>query len=281
MNELNKEGFYSMRQAYSDISESDIQEIIDNDAIVLSRMDNYLTIRAGTDRELEAISVIPDPFYARVVNSEGLIQIGDKVYRYFYPYMLEVESPSESQIMELMSLKEGSIPNYATLISLDREVISQNSQSRTTTCSGNTNAKPEYASSPKRRINATLRKVCKYDCSQCMRNIFFYSEVKNQRKSAGIWWPREADEITTNLSGTMSGLPYADPSLGWSFGPPTPNYASYTDYYENKIDFLFAYLITPSCFPYNNSTFDFTGSHSLIDKDGSSSGSTINDFDCI
>ncbi len=56
---------------------------------------------------------------------------------------------------------------------------------------------------PKRRINATLVYQCQSIGGPNYSNSF-YSEVKSQRKSVGIWFGREADKITTSLTGSSS-----------------------------------------------------------------------------
>ncbi|MEM6801978.1 MAG: hypothetical protein AAF696_11280 [Bacteroidota bacterium] len=267
-----QEGFTSMREAYHNFGEEDIQAILNNGGKLFGEYAKYLTIRPGEDGELEALSVIPEPFEARISNSEGLLQIGEDVRRYFYDYYLEVKAASNELIDELKQLEEGEFPAFAEKVDIYRHTVTDLSKSR---CGGNTNAKPEYASSPRRRINATLIYKCK--SAKGAISQVFYSEVKNQRRNGGIWWARKADRIKSSVTGSSNN------EGGWEKGPweETNRTWEYTVTNEKKLDKIFAYFYSDACYPNIFSVdYSFVGTHELTDKDGRAKGSTSNNRRC-
>lgn len=80
-----RKGFVSIRDAYEALTEEDERKIETNGT---KGYDNILVIRRGGDGELEADIQVPTPLLDRIINSKGILQIGNQVSRYFYDYYL-------------------------------------------------------------------------------------------------------------------------------------------------------------------------------------------------
>jgi len=206
------EGFTSMDDAFYNMTEAEMEQIGQTGSP--EGFDAFLLIRE-VDGELEAETHVPNPFLGQLVNAEGILQIGDIVEKHFYDHKIALENPSESEIVELSQMKMTDRPTKGEWLPITRSIeLNLGSQLR----AGNNNCKNEYASSPKRRINATL--IFESSCFftpgiGCAYTHDFYSTVKNQRRNFRIWWARTADEIST--TGTRS-TDYPDPNSNWTPG---------------------------------------------------------------
>lgn len=259
--------FTSMRDAYESLTEADEMEIITNG---LGEYASFLALEdEGNGSEQEAVSVIRTPFEARIVNKQGMLQVGDSVYRYFPKHYLSAHKPSEDQFAQMLHATSTSDLAFANTVDIHVDVLE--SASKVLACGGNTNVKTQYASSPLRRMNATLI----YSSSKNLANSYnhiFIAEVKNQRRNGQIWWARTADKISTTLGHDVAP---ADQS-NWNYGPWTPNDHYFEDFNVKNIDPAFAFWPNTD----KKIDFDFWGTNYILDKDGSSDTTVVNDRWC-
>ena len=150
--------------------------------------------------------------------SNGMMQIGNRVYRQFRDYQVVMESPTQGQIERLRQLKwKEALPEGSEMHEIYRTERSPQSTRVSFGCVDN-----YFTKSPKRRMKGTL-----YDesillfCSPsgCVYNISYYIEVKNQRRQFQVWWARKADRIRTQ--GTRSAN---DPNITAIWGGSYFNY---------------------------------------------------------
>ena len=132
------EGFTSVRSAYENLSEEEEVRIATEG---LTSYGSFLVIR-DIGRELEALSVVPEPFLEKVVSKHGMIQVGSDVFRHFYDYYWVAVSPTQSQIEQMLALREGENLGFGEKITINRDFFSQEQSSMKTqsaNCGGNTN----------------------------------------------------------------------------------------------------------------------------------------------
>lgn len=260
-------GFVSYSDAYSQITEEEWVQMEERQS--LDGFEHLLLFRDEGNREIEVDAVIKNPFLAAIANESGMYQIGESVYKVLYTQKLMVKSPNKAQFEAFVGITEGDdLPDWVEVYKIERVELTS-----VGTRAGNTNCKNEYANSPKRRINSTIYWESEsYGMGIIFWNTYFYSEVKNQRKSVGIWWARQADKLET------TGTRETDNEL-WNeaWNPDLPDISfSGEKLNDNKFSLLIGWFTTQAG-PGATFPVDFTADNFVEDKNNGPTGTCSTD----
>ncbi|GAB4423383.1 MAG: hypothetical protein OHK0039_39960 [Bacteroidia bacterium] len=250
-------------EAYRKTTEADFEMIASSQS--LSGFEHLYLFKKETDRSWEIVEHVPNPFWRTLVNEEGLLQIEDDVYKFFFDYMVKVVSPTREQVAYLNEIAYGEpLPQWAERISISRE-----GQEASSLRSGNTNCTTIYASNPQRRINATI--VYETVAFEGVYSHFFYAEVKHQRRTLLIWEPRQARFL--GASGIRS---CSDPALLAAWGGSSFSFQSSNKTNDRWLIGYFNAIISddPEIHTVDAS---FTSNNEVRDKDNGPIGTCTND----
>jgi hypothetical protein len=213
--------FYSMRTAYDNLA----NEISDIDAFVRQHK-QVLSLITGTDGELEIERNIDDEQLATLVSDNGLLQIGQVLYRFSYNYVFKTSVTPNLDIDDFLNTDENTlvyevIPIVRTT-SLRSEVD---------------NCIYEYQSGPRRRLKGEL-------WINQIGGIYSGAgaRTKHQQFFWPAWWRSATCKIRLDVSGT-----YKYTSGGITYGPYNINYSSgwLTD--DGRDAYTFDFCVNQSC----------------------------------
>lgn len=230
MSEASLEGFTSLLDAYRAVPEAAFEQMAERASVEGYEHFFFLELEDPSTREMEIERHVSNPLFLRLLNERSMMQIGNRVYRQFRDYQVVMESPTEDQIEQLSQLKwKEALPEGSEMRTIYRTERNPQSTRISFECVDN------YANSPKRRMKGIL-----YDeavvsfCSGpvCSYNIYYYVEVKNQRRQFQVWWGRNADRIRTqgtrsanapNITASWGGSSFyydvlATPNWSWQLG---------------------------------------------------------------
>lgn len=187
-------GYRSMFTAYQQLTEAEQEQIgtayLQDGA--LAGYENIVSIIRGPDGELEAVSNVDFPILERLVNDDGLIQIGDSLYKYTYNQIAKVVHADERQLKLLQRAHAGNMPSFGSIVQIERgtDPISA-ARAGNNTCTSTYN-------NGKRRLKGEINSFKNEPIDKG------YSAVtKHQRKVLGIWWGDECPQLRVQGSGTV------------------------------------------------------------------------------
>lgn len=243
--------YTSMRTAYENISEKDIEMITNNK--LDHKFKNIVTI-TGNDDDLEARMHIDDLVLATLTNENGLLQIGDQVYKITYNTLYKA---SEKNIESLLAIEE--LKNNKSMEESGIETFEVTHQYYT--INGSDTYKADRTCD--KRYWKKNRKRLKGE--QWTTNIgSLYSgagaRTKHQKRSLRIWWRDRTQKLRLKLNGSytqvFNGIP--QPSV-------TVNSDSGWKNDDGREAYTFDFCINVSCsFSINN----LTSTHECICDDG-------------
>ena len=194
-------GYTSMRKTYMDITEEEWENIGQKGSI--EGYEDVLTIITNEDGEQEVEFVVGYGVLATLINSNGFLQVGEKVQKYMYEYLIEVPLEMENQIERIMVAPE-SFPDY--VFKAERTKISSESlDSRAYDSSCKYTYNPSGYS--KRRVKGYIHGTF-YNNSTPF--YYFFTRTQHKKKVAFFY--------------VLSDAPYlrakADITVSWSGGFP-------------------------------------------------------------
>lgn len=179
-------GFNSSRMAFDLVNEQMVESLNGN----ISTLSNYaILLNKNGDTCLEP--VIDRLVLSVLFNDEGVLQIGQKIWKetYYYFYEMDLETFKQNR----NSFQRGSIPGL-NVYPIERKTTNTNMDSEITSCTNN------YAT--KKRMRGELNQFR----SPVYNDITV--ETKNRKKGfLGIWYSLKADEIHLDGTGTYNWMP--------------------------------------------------------------------------
>ncbi|AXT61451.1 hypothetical protein D1816_14190 [Aquimarina sp. AD10] len=195
--------FVSMRTAFENISENDIETMSKNNSN--SGFENLVTFTEA-DGEIEARMNIDDLVLATIVNEEGLVQVGASAYKIRYNKLYKVDK-SNLDILKSIddlemknSLKSNNIESFSVTHNYFQFDAGELQTKADRDCT------KRYWKKKRKRLKG----------EQWTTNIGpFYSgagaRTKHQKRSARIWWRNKTQRLRLRLNGTytqyFNGIP--------------------------------------------------------------------------
>ncbi len=182
------EGFTSQRRAYDQLDSEEAQkEIVDN--INNHPYTGFLAIYTDpVTREMEARRVVVSPIKAALVNKDGMIKIGEVVYRYAPGKVLSATNPTNDQVLEMINWDGTAILGFGTI--MKDEIINPNQTARATT-SHDVCSNTYWKGNKLFRVTGEQRETTGNAGSVFSRE--WIVSVKHQIRRFGVWWADKAD----------------------------------------------------------------------------------------
>lgn len=186
--------FVSMFDAYKNITD-EVQERISQAFIKdgsLAGYENVLSIVRDADGELEADRNIDNPITARLVNRNGILQVGGSVLKYMRNHVIKVENPTTRQVDLLKRANENSPVNFGTITKVTRMTEYTNASR-----AGVENCAQTYWSGGRRVTGELTYYFDGYDITGVL------AETKHQKRSLGVWWAGKTHQLRLEVTGTV------------------------------------------------------------------------------
>ncbi|MEZ4773140.1 MAG: hypothetical protein R3D00_08150 [Bacteroidia bacterium] len=228
--------FKSMRTVFDQIT-TDEQEAISLN-MSLAGYESYIHLVREEDGALDAVRVVSDPVTATMVNKNGLLWIGSKLVKFTYSFIIEVENPTDDQVVILRNAHDGKLPSFGKLTGIERKNIS-----RTVTSRASDNCNNVYITNPQRRI-------CGEVYSGSSNYQYIIGLTKHQRRVSLIWWSDNVEKVTLNVTGTVT----------WGYSSPISVNYSGEENNDNKIEVSVIECLNPCVL----SSADLDGAHSCL-----------------
>ena len=191
--EKNFNGFTSMRTAYDNLSEDDMQKIASNKSSHHFRD----ILKISDDQEPEALMNIDDEVLATLVNEQGLLQIGNEVYKFRYDMLYKTAYKDLDKLANIdnyskADLKNNNIETFEVSHNYFVTELSENFKADRT-------CDRRYWKKDRKRLKG----------EQWTTNLgSLYSgagaRTKHQKKTLGIWWRNKTQRLRLRLNGNYT-----------------------------------------------------------------------------
>lgn len=186
--------FTSMRKAFENLTDEDIQSIDENG--ITDSYSGFLSVIENRLGGKEAVMNVDSHALATVLNNDGLVRIGDKAYLINYYEVLEVSDNNLETLTKGIDLNTLKNSKEVTIYNVTRQTTDLNGENlaRIGECYD------QYtSSSPRYRFKGEL---------WVSNTPPVYSgagaRAKHQRRRLNIWWANETSQISLKVDGTFS-----------------------------------------------------------------------------
>ncbi|MEZ4775416.1 MAG: hypothetical protein R3D00_19685 [Bacteroidia bacterium] len=185
--------FYSYAMAYEDIHEDDHLAIVEaymRDGS-LAGFENLITIMPDEGRELQEVEVVVIPTMRHFLNKDAMIQIGDLVYKFLFYQVISVKASDEAAVEALKNLNESTLPSFYfdyETEPIEREVIQ-------TSTAASRGIVQHYDCITVNPNDSKYRVKGEVAWSNYSGSQGYSLETKHQKKTAGIWFGNEVDQV--------------------------------------------------------------------------------------
>jgi hypothetical protein len=222
-------GFTSMRSAYHQAADA-AEELESIDALVAAH-GRVLAVRGAGD-EQEAVMLVEDDTMARLINAEGMLQIGSDVYKVTYDALYRVDAKEASTVEQLRELS-GSAPAQ-TLANVEASKVSRTSQelfARVDECTA------EYSSGGTKRLKGET-----FNTNLGVLYSSAGARSKHQIRRLRIWWRDRTNSLRLQVSGS-----YTQYFQGIPTGPIPINHDSGWQGDDGREAYTFEFCVNSPC----------------------------------
>ncbi|MFK7923870.1 MAG: hypothetical protein AB8H47_18065 [Bacteroidia bacterium] len=200
------DSYVSMRKALVSLSEEE-KQIIGTRGLN-QHQSQFMKIVTDELDEKVAQRVVDRLYESTLINQFGIIQIADSVYKYYPSQVAKFKYQDESEVEKIQFSGVNDLPTRAVLEDREQRVL----VNQTTTRGGNNLCTYDYENGNRdQRFRCRLEYDKKGvtielpDGTKVVQEFYeFTASIKHQRRSALIWWPRNAPQMRVVVTGNTT-----------------------------------------------------------------------------